>query len=89
MDTLQRVLHTLQPWLCGGADFELSDGAVEYAVEAVTKLLNSPGLKSITVAVSDAALEMVQHLLKNVAEYNWSCDKVGFTERFLWLHQQR
>jgi len=77
VETLQRVLQTLQPWLCSGAEYELSSGSVEHAVGAVTKLLNSPGLSSVAAAVSDAVLDMVQDLLKNVVEYNWSCEKVG------------
>ena len=74
----------LQPWLCGGAEFELSDSCVAFAVDAVTALLGSSGLKAECVAaVSDAVLEMAQYLLKNVAEYDWSNDKVGFTNTFI------
>ena len=76
-DTLQRVLQTLQPWLCGGAEYELSPGSVEHAVGAVAKLLSRPGLSSVAAAVSDAVLDVVQDLLKNVVEHNWSCEKVS------------
>ena len=84
LETLHRVLQMLQPWLCGGAEFELSDSCVAFAVDAVTALLGSSGLKAECVAaVSDAVLEMAQYLLKNVAEYDWSNDKVGFTNTFI------
>ena len=55
-----------------------------FAVDAVTALLGSSGLKAECVAaISDAVLEMAQYLLKNVAEYDWSCDKVGFSNTFI------
>ena len=89
LETLHRVLQMLQPWLCGGADFELSDSCAAFAVEAVTVLLSSSGLKlDCVAAISDAVLEMTQYLLKNVAEYDWSYDKVGTHEIIYFIFTQ-